>query len=262
MSYPSFEAEWIANKRVDTDGVPAGKVYQCVDLTKQYMHEEFGLPYGSYGNAIDYWNHTAPLILTKFTKAPDKIPQQGDMVVLTSPITPDGHIGIATGAANQFGVEILEQNGGTGNGKGLGGDVIRKNFVERSRIVGLLRPKENTMAGAYNQENANLALSKAWRQTTGVDPTAQQANKWLPLMVKDANYTDDMLNDALATAEGNAYQYKAKHYDATLTELETTRVALLASQARVKELEDQIATSPGSSADITYIKDKLDEHFK
>lgn len=143
MSYQDFEKKWLGQV-VDTDGYPRDNPYQCADIIKQYMHEEFGLPFGSYGNAVDYWNTTHPVVLTKFERLPTQDVRQGDLVPLAG-LRGNifGHIGIAT--QNWDGsdtIEILEQNGSTGNGLGKDKDQIRKRRVPRSRVLGVLRPRQ------------------------------------------------------------------------------------------------------------------------
>lgn len=137
MTYKQFETKWLG-KRVDTDYFPKGHVYQCVDLVKQYMKECQGVPYGAYGDANHYWVRTSPVILKKFVKVKATGALAGDIVILKG--TP-GHIGVGTNRRNALYVEILEQNGSTGNGSGLGRDAIRKRYIPRWRIAGLLRPK-------------------------------------------------------------------------------------------------------------------------
>lgn len=137
MSYQSFATKWMG-KITNPDKVFG---YQCVDLVVEYMHDEFGIPVGGYGNAIDYWYRTSSVVLKKFIKVPGSAAKQGDIVILSGINgNPDGHIGIASGKTNLLTVEILEQNGSTGTGHGTGGDVIRLRSVPRWRIVGLLRP--------------------------------------------------------------------------------------------------------------------------
>ncbi len=142
MTFQEFLAEKTnpAGQRVDTDGVPVGAVYQCVDLPKEYAKECFGLTPGAWGNAINYWTTTAAALLTKFTRVATQDVQAGDITILTSPITPLGHIGIATGNISGGNFEMLEQNGGTGDGQGTGTDAIRRRFISKTRIVGVLRP--------------------------------------------------------------------------------------------------------------------------
>lgn len=138
MTYADFEAKWLGGK-VDYDGVYQ---YQCVDLTKQYMAEVFGMKPGAWGNAIDYWTKTHPGVLERFDKVANSDAKRGDIVVINGLSgNPYGHIGIATGAIDGVNVEILEQNGSTGGGSGTGKDAIRKRFIPRSRVAGLLRPK-------------------------------------------------------------------------------------------------------------------------
>lgn len=147
MSYTTFESKWIG-KRTDTDGIPQGAVYQCVDLVKRYMNEEFGLPLGSYGDAVKYWTNTASVILTKFDKISTTTVKMGDIVPLrpvdSLPSHAAGHIGVATGNQNATSVEILEQNGSTGGGSGTGADAIRKRYVPKTRILGVLRPRASS----------------------------------------------------------------------------------------------------------------------
>lgn len=143
-NYDTFQRAWIGH-RVDFDYAYG---YQCVDLIKQYMYSHFGIPNGALGNAIDYWTRTASVILTKFNRVATTSVVKGDIVVLNGlPGNPYGHIGIATGNQTATTVEILEQNGSTGNGKGLGGDAIRLRSVPKSRIAGILRPKTVTVSG-------------------------------------------------------------------------------------------------------------------
>jgi len=159
MSYQSFEQKWLG-QHVDTDGFPADiknangtitvKRFQCVDLVKQYMHDEYGVPFGSYGDAANYGQKPHPEILRKFdpllastpVKAGDLLPLYG----LNGKTA--GHIGIATGSQNNAAAEILEQNGSTGNGDGEGPNRIRKRFVPKSRIICVLRPKTVVVASA------------------------------------------------------------------------------------------------------------------
>jgi len=143
MTYQEFEKKWLGQV-TDTDGFPPEAKYQCVDLIKQYMHDLVGLPFGSYGNAVDYWNGTSPVVLTKFDRVPTQDVRQGDIVVLSG-LRGNifGHIGLATqnwDGSDTF--EMLEQNGSTGNGLGQDKDRIRKRRIPRGRIMGMLRAKD------------------------------------------------------------------------------------------------------------------------
>lgn len=146
MSYQEFKNKWLG-KRVDIDGVYG---FQCVDLVKQYMLETQKVPNGAYGNAADYWNRTNSAILKKYDKIAGSNAKQGDIVVLKGINgNPYGHIGIADSSAGVLTITILEQNGSTGGGTGLGRDAIRTRAVPRWRVLGLLRPKAPVATQSY-----------------------------------------------------------------------------------------------------------------
>jgi CHAP domain len=137
MNYLEFKKEW-SGRSVDYD-----KVYskQCVDLILQYVYECYGLGSGIWGNAIDYWTHTSPPLLTKFDMVSTTDCRQGDIVVLYGLSgNPYGHIGICDSQSGGA-VQLLEQNavgGGDGSGRNAIG-VYRD--IPKSRIAGVLRPK-------------------------------------------------------------------------------------------------------------------------
>jgi hypothetical protein len=138
MSYQTFKSQWIG-KRVDYDKVYG---YQCVDLIKQYLNQEYGLSPGAWGNAIDYYYSPNSAILTKFDRLSTKEARTGDIVIFKGVNgNPYGHIGVCDGNAGILTVTTLEQNGSTGNGSGLYGDAIRTRAISKTRVVGVLRPK-------------------------------------------------------------------------------------------------------------------------
>lgn len=137
MALTEFSNKWISLKRVDYDKIFG---YQCVDLIKQYLHELYGLNPGGWGDAKDYWEHTNPAILTKFSKQQPPV-KPGDIVVVKPTRQfPKGHIGIAVFVTPST-VGLLEQNGGSGSGNGLGTNAIRIRTINNNEIYGLLRPK-------------------------------------------------------------------------------------------------------------------------
>lgn len=139
VSYTNFKSRW-SGRRIDYDNVYA---YQCVDLILIYVKEEFGLPSGVWGNAIDYWNRPSSALLRKFDLVAGSNAQQGDIVVLHGLAgNPYGHIGICDSTTPTV-VNILEQNG-VGSGTGTGRDAISVRGVPKSRVAGLLRPKATT----------------------------------------------------------------------------------------------------------------------
>lgn len=141
--FQSFKNEWLtvpASKVADPQlagELPPAQWYQCVSLVKKYLSEKLGLSPGYWGDAIDFWNHTSGALLSVLDKIPggDNI-EIGDIVVLTP-----NHIGLATGNFGNGSFELLEQNGQTGGGTGTGGDAIRTRYIPRSRVAGVLRPK-------------------------------------------------------------------------------------------------------------------------
>lgn len=141
MSFATFKQKWLG-KRVDYDKVYG---FQCVDLIKQYLHEEKSLRPGAWGNAIHYWTRPNKEILAKFDKVSGSAAKSGDVVIFKTlgrdDFSGEGHIGVATGRLTATEVEVIEQNGSTGSGDGLNGNAVRTRFIARSRVAGLLRPK-------------------------------------------------------------------------------------------------------------------------
>lgn len=150
MSFDSFKKKW-TGKRVDYDKV---FLYQCVDLIKQYLYESFKIMSGAWGNAIDYAKSSSP-IRKWFNKISGTSPKKGDIVVFKGGVY--GHIGISTGRNKSTSVEVLEQNGSTGNGYGTGGDVIRTRYIAKSRIAAILRRKVKP-----NPLPTHIVVKKGW----------------------------------------------------------------------------------------------------
>ena len=163
MTYQQFKNKWLG-KRVDIDKVYG---FQCADLVKQYMFECFGIPNGSYGNAIDYWRNTNPKVLAKFDKLSTKETRTGDIVVMSGINgNPYGHIGVADSSAGWIYAGILEQNGATGNGSSVGGDAIRVRNIPKWRVVGVLRPKVARPASKMPAIGSVIRLTKGISRTT------------------------------------------------------------------------------------------------
>jgi hypothetical protein len=156
MTYQQFQAKWLG-KRVDIDKVYG---YQCVDLIKQYMLETAGVPNGAYGNAIDYWFKTHNAVSSKFDRVQGSNAKAGDIVILKGINgNPYGHIGVASGNTNLVSTQILEQNGSSGNGSGLGGDAIRLRYIPRWRVVGMLRLKTSGNPSYYTVRKGDTVTS-------------------------------------------------------------------------------------------------------
>jgi hypothetical protein len=163
--FNSFKNKWLAEGKADFDHSFG---YQCVDLVRYYFYENYGLgnEAGGVPYAISYWTDTPQGVLNKFDRIDGSNARQGDVVILRTAgrndYTPPGHIGLATGNINDANVEILEQNGSTGGGSGIGPDAIRTRYVERSRVAGLLRPKnDNATTEQVQQAYRDLLAREA-----------------------------------------------------------------------------------------------------
>jgi hypothetical protein len=156
MSYKDFRNRHPNGGIIDVDHYPLKNPYQCVDLVKEYLIEEFQVGNGSYGDAAQ-WATPNGALKAALDKAglehwDTKSVEPGDIVPLAGVNgNKDGHIGIATGNqdGNQF--ELLEQNGSTGNGKGEGNDRIRTRWIPKSRILCLYRHKSVSAAAQAAQ---------------------------------------------------------------------------------------------------------------
>ena len=127
MTYNDFFNQNI-NQRIDFD-----KVYrfQCADIPKVYASWIWGLKSGSVGynggakdimkpNAI--WNDSDVI---RIPNTPNGVPPKGSVVVFDSTLVNQyGHVGVVH-AADKNWIYVLEQNGGSGNGDGLGSNRIR-----------------------------------------------------------------------------------------------------------------------------------------
>lgn len=158
MDYDTFAAQWLG-RRIDYDHVYN---YQCVDLILEGLHDIYGIASGVSGNAIDYWNNPSAPLLARFDKVASTDVQKGDIVILNGlPGNPDGHIGWGTGNVNGTDIEILEQNGQSGDGDGgnpqltgnpplTDGNQIRTRYIPKVRIAGLLRAKPAVPAKPFD----------------------------------------------------------------------------------------------------------------
>ena len=251
MSYASFKNQWLG-KRVDYDGVYG---YQCVDLIKQYMAQEFGLKPGAWGNAIDYWTKTNPAILTKFDKVASTNAVQGDVVVMYGNSgNVYGHIGIAESQTSTT-VTILEQNGSTGNGSGTGGDAIRTRAIAKSRIAGLLRPKGN---GDIMDTDAKVKAQ--YYTLRGSEGTVTERKGWIGRSYAEFNATA-IPEVKGRTAELNnlrsAVASVTKERDTARAQVATLTGQLLAERDRIKVLEAQVTTKDAELAGAKEAYDKL-----
>ena len=214
--------------------------YQCVSLLKQYLIDCFGFRVDYPGNAIDWWNHTNATILAHFFRINDNNIHKGDIVILNG-VNGNvyGHIGIATGNQNDTMVEILEQNGATGNGTGTGGDAVRTRLVNKSRMAGLLRviaPPAVVPPPAYTIEAIPEKVVVLNRTT----------NKW------DCNYRtfDEMISHPLETQEpGYKFSTNAVYHHINGGSYYTTDINNSGGY-NIVDCDDYVAPKVPSAADI------------
>jgi hypothetical protein len=243
MSYTVFKDRWIG-KRTDIDGAYR---YQCVDLIRQYMHDELGLTgRGAWGNAIDYWTKTNQNVLNKFVKVAGTDAKRGDIVVFNGLSgNPYGHIGIID-ANDTSRVLILEQNGSTGNGSGTGEDAIRLRWVSKLRIAGLLRIKGvGEMANRTQVNNIYKAVLHRDGDNGGLAHyTGQDANTIVASMVSGVEFNNHQtfLNNAakqiqaLKTALANEKNKPAKVITKEIEKI-VTKIEKIEVPAEINEQE-------------------------
>lgn len=217
MDFDSFKNLWLG-RRIDYDHVFQ---FQCVDLILQGLHDMHGIGGGVSGNAIDYWVKTGingfnEVLLSKFTKIPSPEADKGDIVILNGlPGNPFGHIGWATGNVNATDVEILEQNGQTGNGDGVGGNAIRVRWIPKNRIAGLLRPivvasspaPQPAVSGNIVHLPAHVATWAAYRVGSALRKgTSDQVGELLPARFGGLSYPIiNWVGDHAVTVHTEAY---------------------------------------------------------
>lgn len=141
MNYQDFEGKWLG-QRTNIDGAEG---FQCVDLPKQFWKDAYGIQPVSVKRARRYWEAIPPVLLEKLNALATTDVRAGDVVPLrpvdAQPSHADGHVGLATGQQTETTIEILEQNGANGNGDGEGNNRVRKRWIPKWRVYGVLRRK-------------------------------------------------------------------------------------------------------------------------
>jgi len=127
MTYNEFYSQYI-NQRLDFDSVYR---FQCADLAKGYPSKVWGVQTGSIGysgGAKDIMKSGAIFKdsdVNRIPNTPDGVPPKGAVVVFDSTLVNRyGHVGIVDRADKNW-IYVLEQNGGSGNGDGVGNNRIR-----------------------------------------------------------------------------------------------------------------------------------------
>ena len=145
-------------KAMDYDGV-AG--CQCVDLTKYYLKEVFGLTPGAWGDAY-YWYDgfdNIPTLNKNFTKIPNTpefVPQKGDIVVWGKSLNGNwGHIAICSGEGDTTWFKSWENNW---TGRNDPTEKIKHNY---NHVSGFLRPKNQEPITGEKEETKVKNETKA-----------------------------------------------------------------------------------------------------
>lgn len=127
MDYFNFKNN-LLGKRIDIDGVFR---FQCVDTAKATVKDVWGFPFrpvGYSGGAKDIMKSNSLVsdeFVNRIPNSPNGVPPKGAIIVFDSTFrNPSGHVGTVDSADKDF-VWVLEQNGGSGNGDGLGANAIR-----------------------------------------------------------------------------------------------------------------------------------------
>lgn len=127
MTYNEFYSQYI-NRRLDFDSVYR---FQCTDLAKAYPSKVWGVQTGSIGysgGAKDIMKSGAIFNdsdVYRIPNTPNGVPPKGAVVVFDSTmVNRYGHVGIVDSADKNW-IYVLEQNGGSGNGDGVGNNRIR-----------------------------------------------------------------------------------------------------------------------------------------
>lgn len=145
MSFQDYRKRHPEGTLVEVDHYPANNPYQCVDLPKDYLIEEFGIANGTYGDSTQWGYYENHIPLKALTEAMERAGlewlytsnvQPGDICPLKK-----NHIGLATGEQDPNQFQLYEQNGSTGNGLGKGKDRIRTRWIPKSRLLGVWRKK-------------------------------------------------------------------------------------------------------------------------
>lgn len=261
-AFTDFANEWLG-KRVTVD---AGNDYECVELIKQYLIEVYGLGNGAWGNAIDYWNNTAPAILEKFDKVASTTVAEGDIVVLVG-INGNtyGHITIASGQQTDATYQALEQNGFDGSGNGEGGNAIRYRDITKSRIAGILRPKvaeapiaANVTTGGTNDMIDQPTLTNLYQVILGRDPDQGAIDHYVGNystsfvvndLIQSDEYKQDEANRSAASQQTNDRIADLQGQLQAASSAQTANAAQIADLTSKLKAETDIATALQTQVD-------------
>ena len=122
QKFTSTINKWIGK----TSDFDLNKSIQCVDFARQYCSDTW-TPIGTFGwSAINCWNTGCAFDKKwkRVIKTPTNFPNAGDLVFWKT--GQYGHVAIWDNWSSVKFLNVIEQNGATGNGKWQGGDAIRR----------------------------------------------------------------------------------------------------------------------------------------
>ena len=135
-----YVKEW-EGKRVDFDGVYG---YQCVDLIRHFFREVYKENLGpTWGSARGWWLNSVGNFNSRYKRVENnlqdqnQVPRAGDIIFFDG--GRHGHVWIVvTGYKGENRIDVLEQNGGSGNGDGLWNNSIRVHSYTYNRNAPLI----------------------------------------------------------------------------------------------------------------------------
>lgn len=134
MNFEDFSNKWLTPSGQQIDYTHA-LTFDSIELIFQYLYECYQISnIDTSITPITWWTNPPSAVLTQFYKVENSDTLAGDIIILTN------HIGIATGNLNATDMEIMEQNGETGDNSSQSGNAIRTRYIARERVVGILRP--------------------------------------------------------------------------------------------------------------------------
>lgn len=116
---------------VDFDGVYDK---QCVDWSRQFAKDMWNPIWTFWGSALNGWLTGKPFIGTKWERVVNTVtavPKEWDIVFLNkTPSNPYGHVAVAWEGCTGSKLILIEQNAGTWNGDGKGGNKITQREIK------------------------------------------------------------------------------------------------------------------------------------
>ena len=161
MDYKAILDSWIGNTCQESPSL----WYQCVALSKQFAKDIWNPIKWFSGSALKGWQTWSPFDdkWERVTYEKWKVPKLGDIFFLDKTSkNPYGHTWVVYEWSTPETMVVVEQNAGTGNGDGKGGNAITKRSygynTSRGRVLWWFTLKTNlwnTMSEQKSSENVS-----------------------------------------------------------------------------------------------------------